>query len=465
MSRYTKEKILDLDRRHLWHPFTQMKDYEDRDPPVIVAAKGLQLQTIEGQLLYDTISSWWVNLHGHNHPELNEALIEQLHRLDHVNFSGFTHREAVEVVERLRGFLPQELCRFFYSDNGSTAVEVALKMAFQFWQNQGFKEKTRFIFLENAYHGDTMGAVSVGGIDLFHRLYRPLTFFSYKTRAPYCLRCPDKPAEGFTLDAPLPDCSLTCLEALEGILKEKAVEICAIIVEPRLLAAGGMIVYPKEYLKGLWELARKYDVLVIFDEVATGFGRTGTMFAMEQAGVVPDIVCLAKGLTGGYLPLSLTVATEEIFQAFYDDYLAGKTFFHGHSYTANPLACAVAIANLKLFAKERPLEKGEPVRLHFQRQLRRLFGEEPYVGDIRYLGYVGAIELVADRATQKAFPVEARVGFKIYMESLKEGLVLRPLGDVIYWFLPLCVTVSEIDEILEKSRGVIRRVIHGLGGI
>ncbi|HFB83670.1 MAG TPA: aspartate aminotransferase family protein, partial [Thermodesulfatator sp.] len=242
-------------------------------------------------------------------------------------------------------------------------------------------------------------------------------------------------------------------------------EICAIIVEPRLLAAGGMIVYPKEYLKGLWELARKYDVLVIFDEVATGFGRTGTMFAMEQAGVVPDIVCLAKGLTGGYLPLSLTVATEEIFQAFYDDYLAGKTFFHGHSYTANPLACAVAIANLKLFAKERPLEKGEPVRLHFQRQLRRLFGEEPYVGDIRYLGYVGAIELVADRATQKAFPVEARVGFKIYMESLKEGLVLRPLGDVIYWFLPLCVTVSEIDEILEKSRGVIRRVIHGLGGI
>ncbi|WP_456432181.1 adenosylmethionine--8-amino-7-oxononanoate transaminase [Thermosulfuriphilus sp.] len=465
MSEYTKGKILALDRRHLWHPFTQMKDYEDREPPIIVEAEGLRLKTIDGQILYDTISSWWVNTHGHRHPALNQALVEQIERLDHVNFSGFTHREAVEVVDRLRSFLPEELSRFFYSDNGSTAVEVALKMAFQFWQNQGYKEKTRFIFLENAYHGDTLGAVSVGGIDLFHRLYRPLTFFSYKTRAPYCYRCPDRKDKGLTQDAPLPACDLSCLAALEDLLREKASEICAIIVEPRLLAAGGMIVYPREYLQGLVRLARSYEILVIFDEVATGFGRTGTMFAMEQAGVVPDIICLAKGLTGGYLPLSLTVATDRIFEAFYDDYLAGKTFFHGHSYTANPLACAVAIANLKLFAKERPLEKGKETREHFHRRLLELFAGEPYVGDIRYLGYVGAIELVADKGSKKNFPTELRLGFQIYMESLKEGLVLRPLGDVIYWLLPLCLTASEAEEILEKSREVIRRIIHGLGGI
>ncbi len=455
--RWNKKKILEVDRRHIWHPFTQMKDYEDRDPPVIVRARGLKLETIEGQILYDTISSWWTNIHGHLHPALNEALRKQLELLDHVNFSGFTHPYATEVVEKLRTFLPTSLSRFFFSDNGSTAVEVALKMAFQFWQNQGCSKKVRFVCLENAYHGDTIGAVSVGGVDLFFKLYKPLTFKTFRAPSPYCFRCEER--RGFTLSAEH-GCSLRCLKGLEKILSRHGEEICAVIVEPRLQAAGGMLVYPAEYLRNLRSLCDKYGALLIFDEVATGFGRTGTMFAMEQAGVVPDIICLAKGLTGGYLPLALTVTTERVYQAFYADYLEGKTFYHGHSFTANPLGCAVAAASLKVFIEEKPLEKTKKAREFFHRRLEEIFSEEDYVGDIRYLGYVGALELVADRKINRPFPPEARLGFQIYMHSLEEGLVLRPLGDVIYWFLPLCITEEDIEEILTRSRTVIRRIVE-----
>ena len=453
---WDKRKILEIDRRHIWHPFTQMKDYEDRDPPVIVKARGTRLETIEGKLLYDTISSWWTNTHGHLHPRLNEALKRQLDLLDHVNFSGFTHPYATEVVSLLAEFLPPELSRFFFSDNGSTAVEVALKMAFQYWQNKGVKEKTRFVCLENAYHGDTIGAVSVGGVDLFFKLYKPLTFETFRAPSPYCFRCEEGPE--FTLSAEH-ECSLRCLKGLEEILSRHHREICAVIVEPRLQAAGGMIVYPTSYLKGLREITQRYRVILIFDEVATGFGRTGTMFAFEEAGVVPDIICLAKGLTGGYLPLALTVTTEEIYQAFYADYLEGKTFYHGHSFTANPLACAVAAESLKIFKEERPLERSSGVRAYFHRLLEELFAPEEYVGDVRYVGFVGAIELVAEKGTKKPFPPEKRVGFEIYQRSLEEGLVLRPLGDVIYWFLPLCVTEAEVEEILTLSRKVIRKTL------
>lgn len=457
-QKWDKKRLLEIDRRHIWHPFTQMKDYENRDPVVIVEGYEARLRTIDGEWLYDTISSWWTNIHGHCHPALVKAIREQVEYLDHVNFSGFTHPYAVEVVDRLRHFLPAELSRFFFSDNGSTAVEVALKMAFQYWQNQGVREKTRFVCLEYAYHGDTIGAVSVGGVDLYHQLYKPLTFKTYRTPAPYCYRCPENSGRDFTLEAKLPGCGLACLEAFRRLLEEHAPEVCAVIVEPRLLAAGGMIVYPAEYLRGLVEIAREHQVLVIFDEVATGFGRTGTMFALEQAGVVPDIICLAKGLTGGCLPMSLTVATEEIYQAFYADYLEGKTFFHGHSFTANPIACAVAVASLKLFEEDDPLGRGQKVREYFHKLLLELFAEEPYVGDIRYLGYVGALELVSDREKKTPFPPEERVGFQIYMASLERGLVLRPLGDVIYWFLPFCLTEGDVEEILWRSRETIRDV-------
>jgi len=454
------QRVREIDRRHLWHPYTQMKDYEDRDPPVITHGRGLKLYAADGREFYDTISSWWCNLHGHLHPALNRALVEQLERLEHVHFAGFTHPYAAEVVERLLRFLPPTLTRFFFSDNGSTAVEVALKMAFQFWQNRGETRRTRFLALKEAYHGDTLGAVSVGGVDLFFRLYRPLTFEALRAPAPYCYRCPENPERRFTLEASRPACGLSCLSALEEILSAHAEEVCAVIVEPRLLAAGGMLVYPAEYLRGLRALCDRYRVLLIFDEVATGFGRTGTMFAFESAGVVPDLLCLSKGLTAGYLPLALTVTTEEVFQAFYADWREGKTFYHGHTFTANPLACAVAAANLRLFEEERPLEKGRGVREFFHRRLRELFSDRPYVGDIRYLGYVGAVELVRDRGTAEPFPPERRLGFQIYMASLEEGLVLRPLGDVIYWFLPLCVTEEELEDLLVRSLRVMDRVLR-----
>ncbi|OAG28450.1 adenosylmethionine--8-amino-7-oxononanoate transaminase [Thermodesulfatator autotrophicus] len=459
MKTWDKKKILEIDRNHIWHPYTQMKDYENRDPMVIVSARGLKLKTIDGQEIYDSISSWWTNVHGHLHPALNQAIIEQLNLLDHINFSGYTHPYAVEVVERLKDFLPPELSRFFFSDNGSTAVEVALKMAFQFWQNKGQKEKTRFVCLENAYHGDTLGAVSVGGVDLFFELYKPLLFKSFKAPSPYCYRCPEK--EGFTLDASH-QCSLKCLKGMEEILKEHHGEICAVIVEPLMQGAGGILIYPAAYLKKLREITRRYKVFLIFDEVATGFGRTGTMFAFEQAEVVPDIICLAKGLTGGYLPMALTITTEEIYQAFYADYLEGKTFYHGHTYTANPICCAVAAANLKLFAEENPLVKTREAREYFHQLLLKTFADKPYVGDIRYLGYVGAIELVKDKQTKEPFPEELRVSFQIYMKSLEKGVVLRPLGDVIYWFLPLCVTKYEVEEILNLSVEAIEEVLASL---
>ncbi len=457
-----KKRVLEIDRRHIWHPYTQMKDYEGRDPEVIVRAEGLKLYTAEDRVLYDTISSWWCNLHGHLHPRLNRALREQLERLEHVNFAGFTHPYAAEVVERLLKFLPEKLTRFFFSDNGSTAVEVALKMAFQYWQNRGETRRTRFLALKEAYHGDTLGAVSVGGVDLFFRLYRPLTFETFRAPAPYCYRCPENPSPDFTRDASEVRCDFWCLKELRRILEEHAEEICAVIVEPRLLAAGGMIVYPAEYLRRLRALCDRYEVFLIFDEVATGFGRTGAMFALETAGVVPDILCLSKGLTAGYLPLALTVTTEEIYQAFYADYLEGKTFYHGHTFTANPLACAVAAENLKIFEEEKPLEKGAPVREFFHRRLLELFSDRPYVGDIRYLGYVGAVELVRHRHTKEPFPPELRLGFRVYMSSLAEGVVLRPLGDVIYWFLPLCVTEEELEEILSRSLRVIEGVVGSL---
>ncbi|AEH43914.1 adenosylmethionine-8-amino-7-oxononanoate aminotransferase [Thermodesulfatator indicus DSM 15286] len=459
MKSWNKKKILEIDKKHIWHPYTQMKDYENRDPLVIVAANGCKLKTIDGDELYDSISSWWTTLHGHLHPKLNQAIMEQLKLLDHVNFSGYTHPYAVEVVERLKNFLPHTLSRFFFSDNGSTAVEVALKMAFQFWQNRGVNSKTRFVCLENAYHGDTLGAVSVGGVDLFFELYKPLLFKSFKAPSPYCYRCEEK--EGFTLDANH-ECNLRCLDGLEKILNEHHEEICAVIVEPRLQGAGGILVYPAAYLKKLREITEQFKVFLIFDEVATGFGRTGTMFAFEQAGIAPDIICLAKGLTGGYLPMALTVTTEEIYQAFYADYLEGKTFYHGHTYTANPICCAVAAASLKLFAEEEPLVKTKEAREYFHQLLLDTFSDKPYVGDIRYIGYVGAIELVRDKKTKEPFSEELRLGFNIYMKSLEKGVVLRPLGDVIYWFLPLCISKTEVEEILKISAEVIEEVLINL---
>ncbi|HCL57194.1 MAG TPA: adenosylmethionine--8-amino-7-oxononanoate transaminase [Spirochaetia bacterium] len=453
-----KNKVLSIDKKHIWHPFTQMKDYETIDPKVIVKGKGVKLYDIDGNEYYDTISSWWTNLLGHQNKKLNQALKKQIKKLEHVNFSGFTHPYAAGLVEQLSKKLPPSLSRFFFSDNGSTAVEVALKTAFQYFQNQGNREKKTFIRLKNSYHGDTMGAVSVGGVDLYHKLYHPLMFETLQADSPDCSNCPKRKSE-FTYEARETGCALECFASMEKLLEEKSSEIIAVIIEPIIQAAGGMIVYPFEYLKKLRKLTLEKNVLLIFDEVATGFGRTGSFFAFEKAGVVPDLLCLSKGITGGYMPLAMTVSTEKIYQAFYDDYFSNKTFYHGHSYTANPLACSLAVETLKILEEEN-LPESQKDTIEFFHNTLKEFGKEKFIADIRFTGFIGAVDVVEDRKSKKSFLPEKRMGQKIYLKSLENGLVLRPLGDTIYWFLPLVIKKKDIKIILEKSLKVIAEAVR-----
>lgn len=454
----TKEEILAIDRQHIWHPYTQMKDYENLDPIVITKGEGVRLFDADGNMYYDTISSWWCNVHGHGHPALKQAICNQLDQLDHVLFAGITHPPAAEVIKRLSTFLHPSLGKYFFSDSGATATEIALKMAFQYWQNCQQPAKQKFIFLENSYHGDTVGSMSVGGVELYHRLYAPLRFNSYQAASPTCSHCRHRQTE-FTYDANHHDCDLECFQSMEKLLRIHHQELAAVIVEPLMQGAGGISLYHRKYLKQLRALTEELNVLLIFDEVATGFGRTGTMFAYEQADVIPDFICLAKGLTGGVLPLSLTVTTDEIYQAFYSDDAASKTFFHGHTHTANALACAVSAANLKLFQEKQLPHSQLAVLQHFHQRLRDLRAFD-FVGDIRYLGFIGAIDIVQSHRRQKSFPANDRIGFKIYLESLKHNLFLRPLDQTIYWFLPLAVSIDEIDQIMDKSIAAIERAIR-----
>jgi adenosylmethionine-8-amino-7-oxononanoate aminotransferase len=445
----TQQTILNIDRSHIWHPFTQMKDYEKLDPLVITKAKGFFLYDYDGKKYYDTISSWWTNLLGHQHPFVKKSIKKQLDKLDHVNFSGVTHPYATELIARLKGFLPQSLSRYFFSDNGSTAVEVALKIAFQYFVNEGNPNKSKFVMLEHAYHGDTIGAVSLGGVDLYHQLYAPLLFEAFKAKSPNCSACPLRQSE-FTLDATATNCNLSCFNAMEELIQKNKDQICAVIVEPLLQGAGGMLTYPALYLQKLRAITQENNILLIFDEVATGFGRTGSNFAFEKAGVVPDIICLSKALTAGMMPLALTVTNEAIFQAFYADYFAQKTFYHGHSYTANPIACSAANATLTLLKQTNLPYSNHDTMLYFQKRLRDLAAFD-FVGDIRYQGFIGAIDLVLSRKNNIFLPEDKRIGFQVYLKSLEQGLVLRPLGNTIYWFLPINMTINHIRTIMDKS--------------
>ncbi|MCM8819525.1 MAG: adenosylmethionine--8-amino-7-oxononanoate transaminase, partial [Candidatus Omnitrophica bacterium] len=340
------------------------------------------------------------------------------------------------------------LQKAFFSDNGSTAVEVALKMSFQYWKNIGIKTKTKFVSLDYAYHGDTIGAMSVSGVSLFNEVFKPLFFKSYKVPSPYCYRCPIKK---------LPNsCKLDCIKPLEKLLENKNSEIAAIILEPLVLAAGGMIIYPREYLEKVAKLAKKYNVHLILDEVATGFGRTGKMFACQHARVEPDFMCLAKGITSGTLPLAVTLTTDKIYKAFYDDYYKKKTFYHGHTYTANPIACTAALATLKIFEEEKILENLKQKIDLFATRLKE-FNDLDFVGDVRTIGLIGAIELVKDKDKKIPFSFEERIGFRIYKEAFKKGLILRPLGNVIYFFFPLCISKNQLEYILSITYQLIKR--------
>lgn len=439
------------DRQYLWHPFTQMQEWAQEDPLIIERGKGPYLFDTNGTRYLDGTSSIWVNLHGHRHPHLDRALIRQLNLIAHSTLLGLSTPPAIKLARELIRRAPKGLSRVFFSDDGSTAVEVALKMAVQYWQQADptAGPKNRFLHLKLAYHGDTIGCVSVGNIELFHRRFQPLLFPTIEADPPYCFRCP--------LKQTYPSCQLACIEPIETIMSTYRQDLAGFIIEPMIQAAAGMIVQPPGYLSRIRELCTKYRVLLIADEVATGFGRTGKMFACQHEHVTPDLMALSKGLTGGYLPLAATLATEKIYRAFLGRYDEFKTFFHGHSYTGNPLGCAVALANLELFRKEKTLARLSPKTKYLAKLLQPL-RLHPHVGDIRQAGFMIGIELVQDRSTNIPYPLESRIGHRVAMEARRRGLLLRPLGHIIVLMPPLSIDLKSLRRMVTITEESIRSV-------
>jgi adenosylmethionine---8-amino-7-oxononanoate aminotransferase len=402
------------DHAHLWHPFTQQRSWVDEEPLIVERAEGTDLIDVSGRRYIDGVSSLWCNVHGHGHPRIDAAVREQLDRVAHSTMLGLSHRPGIELARRLVELAPPGLTRVFYSDSGSTAAEIALKMAFQYWRQRG-EERTRFVALRMAYHGDTIGSVSVGGIDLFHSLYRPLLFDTLKA----------EPGD---------------LDAMERLLAGHARQVAAVVMEPLVQGAAGMLVHPEGYLRGVRELCDRYGVLLILDEVATGFGRTGRMFACEHEGVAPDLLCLAKGITGGYLPLAATLATERIYEGFLGEFEELRTFFHGHTYTGNPLACAAALATLDVFEEERTLERLAP-KVELLGELLEPVAALPAVHEVRRRGFMTGIELAG-------FPLSARVGHRVTLEARRRGAIVRPLGEVVVLMPPLSISEGELRRLV-----------------
>lgn len=418
-----------------------MKDYEELPPIVIDHGKGVYLYDKNGKEYIDIVSSWWCNLLGHCNPDINRGIKKQLDRLEHVIFANFTHEGAINLCEQLSEIIPSGLKKFNFSDNGSAAVECSLKMAFQYQYQTGHPEKTRFMCLSDGYHGETIGALSVGTLDLYAKIYQPMLMNTIRIDAPDCYRCP----YGKCRDC----CQCECFEKAEKAFEEYAAETCAMIVEPLLQGSAGMRIYPPLYLKKLGELCDRYNVLLIADEIATGFGRTGKMFAFDHAGVSPDIMCISKGLTGGYMPMAITITTDEIYNAFYDEYSTGKAFMHSHTYSGNPLGCAAALSVLKVFREQPILENAAETAEYLHRRLTERIGSHKNVGEIRHIGLINAIELVTDKERKTPFDGLLRIGYQIYKEALKLGLLLRPLGNVLYFNPPLIISREEIDKAID----------------
>lgn len=447
----------ELDKQYLWHPFTQMQGWCENEQLVIERAQGVKLIDVQGKEYYDGVSSLWVNLHGHRHPTLDAAIKAQLDKVAHTTMLGLINQPASEYAKRLVEVLPKGLTKVFYSDDGSTAVEVALKMAFQYWQHKGQTSKQKFIALANAYHGDTIGTVSVGGIDLFHRVFKPMLFTSKYVPSPSCYHCHLVPENEKS------QCGQVCLQQLEAVLKEHHQELAGMIIEPLVQAAAGMLTQPKGYLKAVRELTKKYNVLLIADEVATGFGRTGKMFACMHEDVTPDMITLSKGITGGYMPLAVTATTDEIYQAFLGAPTEYKTFYHGHSYTGNPLACAAAIASLDVFAEENVLENLQP-KIEVLRQGLEKFKSYRFIGEIRQCGTIVGIELMLDKAQKTPFPPEKLMGGGVCQKAREYGLIIRNIGDVVILMLPLAATSEDIVKVLEMLDKAFQDVFADITG-
>lgn len=429
------------DLASLWHPCTQMKDHETLPVTPIRRGKGAWLEDFEGNRYLDAVSSWWVNVFGHANERINARLHEQLDTLEHVILSGFTHRPVIELSERLGRLAPTGLGHCFYADNGSSAIEVALKMSYHYWRNVGCDDKKRFLTITNGYHGETLGALAVGDVALYTDTYRPLLLDVLKVPAPDCYGLPREQWD---------DHARAMFAHMEEALARHHRELAAVIVEPLIQCAGGMRMYPPLYLELLREACDRYGVHLILDEIAVGFGRTGTMFACEQAGIRPDFLCLSKALTGGYLPLSVVMTSDEIYGAFYADYTTLRAFLHSHSYTGNPLACAAALATLDIFEQDDVINANRAKIEHIAR-VTASFRDHPHVGDVRQTGMVVAIEMVEDKARQTPYPWQQRRGIRVYQHAMSRGALLRPLGNVIYWMPPYVIEHDEIDFLAEVT--------------
>jgi len=444
------DKLKQLDHSYLWHPFTQMQEWMAEEPCIISRGDGHFLIDVRGKKYLDGVSSLWCNVHGHGKKEIDEAICAQLERIAHSTFLGLSHVPGIQLAEKLIGIAPNGLQRVFYSDNGATAVEIALKMAVQYWQLKGEDKRTLIASLAESYHGDTVGSMSMGYSETFHRFHKSLLFPVLRITPPHVFRYYQRMSEEDAVDAAIKDARQK--------LAENKNELAALVMEPLMQGAAGMWSQPVKYVQALSEICRRDNILFILDEVATGFGRTGKMFACEHAGVTPDILCLAKGITGGYLPLAATLATEEIFSAFLGEYKEYRTFFHGHTYTGNPLGCAAAIANLELFERDDVIGKMQPRINYLQTRLQTDFLTLPHVSDVRQWGYMAGIELVKDKASRSNYDPERRIGHKVILEARKRSALIRPLGDIIILMPPLTITDEELSALLDVVHDSIRTV-------
>lgn len=444
----------------VWHPCTQMHDHETVPMIPVVRAEGAWLVDADGRRYLDAIGSWWTNIFGHRHPRVVAALKDQLDRLDHVMLAGFTHEPALELAEALLRVAPPGLARVFYADNGSAAVEVALKMSFHYWRNVGESRRTRFVALTGGYHGETLGALSVSDVGLYRDTYAPLLL------RPLVAPSPDayEAAPGESPRA----CAQRRLGELRDLLERHAGEVCAVILEPLVQCAGGMRMHDASYLGGLRALCDEYAVHLIADEIAVGFGRTGTLFACEQAcdangavhGITPDFLCLSKGLTAGTLALAAVLTTQRVYEAFYAEYRSGRAFLHSHSYTGNPLACRAALETLAIFRDEPVLCRVRELAAHLAARLAPL-RDHPHVADVRQTGLIAAVELVQDKASRTPYPAHERRGLAVYRHGLDHGMLLRPLGNVTYFMPPYCITPEEIDAMVAVAIAGIERAVGG----
>lgn len=440
--------IVARDLETVWHPCTQMKDHEWLPPIPVRRGDGVWLEDFDGNRYLDAISSWWVNLFGHCNPHINAGIKDQLDSLEHVMLAGCTHEPVVRLSERLVALTPDGLNRCFYADNGSSAVEIALKMSFHYWLNRGLTQKKRFITLSGSYHGETLGALAVGNVDLYKQTYGPLLMDTITVPAPDCFNC--EPGESWT------EYSIRRFADMEKALQEHAGEVCAVIVEPLVQGAAGMRMYDPVYLRMLRDACTRYEVHLIADEIAVGFGRTGTMFACEQADITPDFMCLSKGLTGGYLPLSVVMMTDDIYTAFYDDYNKLTAFLHSHSFTGNPLGCSAALATLDLFEQRDVIADNRSLARRMLESVADL-RDHPQVGEIRQTGMILAIELVQEKSSRQPYAWQERRGLDVYRHALSRGVLLRPLGNVVYFTPPYVISHEQIDLMADVAREGINK--------